>query len=152
MHNDYDVPPSTTLGIPQLFMASYVVPPPPRPLETRGEDKEESDYVPLCAPIGPAVQSLSPRSSPRPPPKFRNPFEAIELNPPTSQVFSTFQRNKLRFQKEIRSSSQFWEKISVLSYRMKNPNTWSNDQYFYLRRQLTIVQIRLKRKNPFTWK
>lgn len=62
-------------------MSNYVVPPPPRPIDGR----EDDDYIPILTGIR-FNRDLSPRSSPRPPTIFRYPFEAIELNPPASQV------------------------------------------------------------------
>lgn len=67
-------------------MPTYVVPPPPRPVETHGEDKEENEYISPCLPTRHLVGSLSPKSSPRPPHRYRNPFETVELNLPASQV------------------------------------------------------------------
>ena len=67
--------------MPHFSMPNYVVPPPPRPIDGR----KDEIYVPIHTQIR-LNKDLSPRSSPRPPTKFRYPFETIELNPPASQV------------------------------------------------------------------
>lgn len=92
LHSDYNVPPPT-----RFMLASYDVPPAPVPLKKQEDGKQYQDATSIPARSTQASPSVrrkgmpkfpeSPWSSPRPPTKFRNGFETIELIPPMNQVF-----------------------------------------------------------------
>lgn len=92
IRSDYDVPPTTVVVNSRFMMTSYDIPPPPVPLKNNVTRRPSNASIPSQSQLRRiATVSTSPKSSPRPPPRFRNQFETVELNPPTSQVFLKIQ-------------------------------------------------------------
>ena len=77
MRADYDVPPPTEAN---LKMATYLIPPPPRPLV------EPAQTTTTTIQSSPMPPTRFPNLAPRPPPKAVRPFECREFNPPASQL------------------------------------------------------------------